>query len=323
MFSCPKTLAHSFKLDVAEEADCITNHDWDGLVRIYNAIEDHPLLENALEHSICVLANHHCFSASWRDIPVYYRLTALLKLFENPHLGKDEFFEGAFPSLCNLVASLSEPDEETMVEYWSKRNATELTRIVRNLQALINFRIRKLEAEKLINDDIIIENASKTLRLLFFASLVSGKHESNLLSSEVIDVSQANSMASSMCSSISTIPEEGFGWSRNRRSDSFVVLDRQISEIIRGQRQSDEQLKKSMQDPLTRTLNVDWNTVEKPLVPYAEFVNDLVNEKLETDKDYVNYKLNIEDNQRNFSFISFPYILTIQTKVKLWFIAWF
>ena len=33
VFSCPKTLAHSFKLDITEEADCILNHDWDGLVR--------------------------------------------------------------------------------------------------------------------------------------------------------------------------------------------------------------------------------------------------------------------------------------------------
>lgn len=83
---------------------------------------------------MCVLANHHAFSATWRDIPVYYRLTALVKLFENPFLGKEAFFEGAFPSLCNLIAGLSEPDEETIVNYWSQRNATELTKIVRNVQ---------------------------------------------------------------------------------------------------------------------------------------------------------------------------------------------
>lgn len=71
-----------------------------------------------------------------------------------------------------------------------------------------------------------------------------------------------------------------------------------------------------MQDPMCETLNVDWCTVEKPLVPYSEFINALVNEKLETDKDYVNYKLNIEDNQKNFSFINYPFVLTIHTKVS-------
>ena len=71
-----------------------------------------------------------------------------------------------------------------------------------------------------------------------------------------------------------------------------------------------------MQDPLTKTLNVDWSTVEKPLVPYTEFVNAIINEKLETDKDYVNYKLNMEDNQKNFSLISYPFMLTIHTKVN-------
>ena len=226
MFSCPKTLAYSFKLDVADDDDCIANHDWDGLIRIYNAIDDHPLLENALEHSICVLCNHHCFSSTWRDIPVNYRLTSILKLFENPHLGKDAFFHGAFPSLCNLIADLSEHDEEIIVGYWSQRNATELTAIVRNVQSLVSYRVSQNVDEKLINDDIIIENAVKTLRLLFFASLVSGKHESKILSSEIIDISTTNSMASSFCSSVSTLPDEGFA--RSLRSNSFMMLDRQI-----------------------------------------------------------------------------------------------
>jgi hypothetical protein len=70
-----------------------------------------------------------------------------------------------------------------------------------------------------------------------------------------------------------------------------------------------------MEDPLTKIKNVDWCNVVKPIVPYIEFINESLNEKLETDKDYVNYKLNLEDNQTNFSLICYPYILSIQTKV--------
>ena len=61
---------------------------------------------------------------------------------------------------------------------------------------MINHRVGLLEEGKLINDDIIIENATKTLRLLFFASLVSGKHEANELSSEIVNASTSNSMTS-------------------------------------------------------------------------------------------------------------------------------
>ena len=41
-----------------------------------------------------------------------------------------------------------------------------------------------------------------------------------------------------MCSSVSTLPDDSYiGIGRNRRANSFAMLDRQISEIIRGQRQ--------------------------------------------------------------------------------------
>ena len=40
-----------------------------------------------------------------------------------------------------------------------------------------------------------------------------------------------------------------------------------------------------------------------------------LNDKLEVDKDYVNYKLNYEDDQKNFTLIQYPYMLSVQTKV--------
>jgi len=41
-----QTLAFSFKHN--NEAEELSAHDWDGLIRIYNAIDDHPLLSHAL-----------------------------------------------------------------------------------------------------------------------------------------------------------------------------------------------------------------------------------------------------------------------------------
>ena len=42
-----------------------------------------------------------------------------------------------------------------------------------------------------------------------------------------------------------------------------------------------------------------------------------LNDKLEVDKDYVNYKLNVEDDQKNFTLIQFPFMLSVQTKVSV------
>ena len=59
-------------------------------------------------------------------------------------------------------------------------------------------------------------------------TLVGGKRESQQLSVEIIDISAMNSMASSFCSSVSTLPDEGIA--RNR-SFSILALDRQIRKV--------------------------------------------------------------------------------------------
>ena len=95
VFSCPKTLALSFRLDDNEDNDVtdINSHDWDGLLRIYEVIDEHPLLEEAVRNSITILSCHHCFSDNWKPFPVGYRVVALLKLLLNPYLGNESYFE--------------------------------------------------------------------------------------------------------------------------------------------------------------------------------------------------------------------------------------
>jgi len=90
------------------------------------------------------------------------------------------------------------------------------------------------------------------------------------------------------------------------------------------------------------SLKIDWNTTKNPLISNEEFFNKRkifhtnsyvlshklwlitsetqwniksLNDKLEVDKDYVNYKLNYEDDQKNFTLIQYPYMLSVQTKV--------
>ena len=94
----------------------------------------------------------------------------------------------------------------------------------------------------------------------------------------------------------------------------MAALNNQIYQIIRGHRANGEDYKLA-KDELTRTLGIDWNTTRAPLIPDEEFINTRLNEKLEVDKDYVNYKLNYEDEQKNFTLIQYPFMLSVQTKV--------
>ena len=48
-----------------------------------------------------------------------------------------------------------------LTEAWSRRPATVLTQILRNIQTLITHRVSLLEGDALINDDLIVENAVK------------------------------------------------------------------------------------------------------------------------------------------------------------------
>ena len=208
VFSCPKTLAMSFRLEESEETDItdINSHDWGGLLRIYEVIDEHPLLEEAVRNSITVLSCHHCFSENWKPFPVGYRVVALLKLLLNPYLGNESYFERTMPAICNLFGDLSQRDQEIIVEKLSVKPKTDLSAIVQNLHQFITFRVLENTPEKLLNDDLQIENALKTMRLVFFASLVGGARESANLNSEIVDISSTTSMTSSCNSSVITIP---------------------------------------------------------------------------------------------------------------------
>jgi len=114
--------------------------------------------------------------------------------------------ERTLPAICNLFSDLNQRDQEIIVEKLSVKPKTNLSAIVQNLQQFITFRVFENAPDKLLNDDLQIESALKTLRLVFFASLVGGARESANLNSEIVDISSATSMTSSCDSSVLTIP---------------------------------------------------------------------------------------------------------------------
>ena len=145
-----------------------------------------------------------------------------MKMFENSFLGEECYFEAALPNLINATAELSEIDKTKLAKYWSCRPPTVLGQIVRSIQSLITYRVSLIKEDELVNDDLIIENAVKVLRVVYYASLLGGDREKKLLTSEVVDTAPC-STATSTASSIVTLPDEnGLG----RPGDCQVAIMR-------------------------------------------------------------------------------------------------
>lgn len=145
-------------------------------------------------------------------------------MFENAFLGEECYFEAALPNLINATAELSEIDKTKLAKYWSCRPSTVLGQIVRNIQSLITYRVSLIKEDELVNDDLIIENAVKVIRVVFYASLLGGDREKKLLTSEVVDTAPC-STATSTTSSIVTIPDEnGVGRCRGLSSCTYKAI---------------------------------------------------------------------------------------------------
>ena len=61
-----------------------------------------------------IFCNHHIFSPVWHDVHIEYRIIALMKMYENPFLGAQNYQDVSFPTLLNVTADLSENDKASV-----------------------------------------------------------------------------------------------------------------------------------------------------------------------------------------------------------------
>eukprot|EP00794_Sanderia_malayensis_P007143 gene7143-7948_t len=77
------------------------------------------------------------------------------------------------------------------------------------------------------------------------------------------------------------------------------------AELVPSRSQSDDE-----KDKLLEALDLDPSKCRRPLIPCSEFINDILNEKIEMDRDFANYKY----GQPRFSFLNHSFILNTATK---------
>lgn len=321
-------LAHSFQIPVqVEAAEAMevdqspptptaddAKIDWDGLKRVYDEIESQSALELVLIEAIKK-------SRLQRDSVTPHILhIAVAMTLVNPHIASPSYLDSAFIGICRICAELNEPGQIHIVKILSRLAPSDLLQIVRNVQQSLTIRCLEIDEGVDVHEDERIGVFVRTLRLLFFAALFGQAEDddwrTNLKKLSAVELEQP---------SLEELESSAMETDAAAAASHMTEDDEQINKLIhatRGAKTTEEQ------DSLAKLLKLDWCNISRPRIPYHEFLNETINNALDVEKDFVNYKFNDESilNMNDtfpemdiFSFMKHPFILNTKEKTMYLF----
>ena len=206
-------------------------------------------------------------------------------IMEYPNLHSPEYLESAFPSFCKALGLLPIAAQTRLVKVWASYGARRLTAMLHMLQQLITVRIINHEGRWgrsfHLNDDEAISGACSVMKVVYFASLFGGSHDSPQL---LLEERQSNEV-----------------------DVQNIALEGAIGMEPKEQSQPKE-------DPLGHELKVLPLNSRKPLIPPEEFVNEPLNEHIDISTDYAYYRAEPESK---FSFMMHTFVLNTASKNML------
>lgn len=216
-------------------------------------------------------------------------LNVFVIVMELPCLSSPEFIERAFPDFCKALCKLPLGGQCKLAKVWAKFGADWVRERVQSLHQLITVRIVNNEGRwgrgYHINDDADIASATKVLKILYYASIYGGERDSK-----------------------KTIAEEKAINDDDENLQDMLQLQGAVGHS------EPKELRQQKEDPYAQQLNAYSIDCRKPLVPYDEFINELLNEYLDVETDY-KYKDDTDDTK--ISFMNHNYILTTASKFTL------
>jgi len=231
-------------------------------------------------------------------------------IMEIPALGSLEFLEEAMPQFCKTVGLLPISIQVCLARFWSKFEADQLRMLVNRVQQLITVRViphhETGTPSSLVHDDDCITGAGCLLKILYYASIVGGVMDPpDVIASEKLTAENwTNSVGFQ-----ELLPS----------TDSIVVSNPSVSR--------EQKDKRSIQwdDPLARELGVNPVDCREPLIGAEDFVNEMLSDTIEIDKDYTYYRATVLRNAIpgsssktslgiKFSYMLHPYLLTTGIK---------
>jgi len=312
-FSSPEILNRSFSVDSSEMVDfsspqSILRLDHEEIVDTYQLLFelDQEVVENSIINAFNALGNSIEIDMKQResnqrettDIDLHQFVIVML----NPNLHSPEYLESALPNILRAMTSLPMKLQGTLVKYWSKFPASELRKLLDVFQQMITVRILTgphTTTGLSVNDDQPVTNSVRCMEMVYFASLLGGGHH------------EAPSYLDEPTTSGNSVTTE------EKDTDMPLVPVQSREEFIRNtldplnEREPDHV--NTFNSKLFTELARDIPKLEKhksPLIPYTDFVNECLNDAIEMDRDFMNFK----DDGIRFSFLRYSFVLSTMTK---------
>lgn len=259
--------------------------DLESLRRAYNELFAIPKLpfQGALINALRMLYENAeldlRYHKKYEEDPNY--LNIFLIVLEIPILNNDEFLENVLPLFCKAASFLPISGQAKFVNIIVKYKSHQLKYLVDILHQLITSRviIGHASTDYRVNDDEAIVSATKFMKILFYANIVGGQVDHATLIAEENEQNEADS---------------------------------NLQDILLGAVSGENKEPKPVKDPLAQELGVRVIDCRKPLIPFEEFYNELLNDQIEMDKDFAIYKA--DHDRSKFSFMNYSFILTPATK---------
>ncbi|KAH9496020.1 Ubiquitin-protein ligase E3A [Bulinus truncatus] len=203
-------------------------------------------------------------------------------VMEIPMLHFPEYLESAFPCVCKVIGMLPVITQARLARAWSTFEPCRLREMVQSLQQMITVKVINFEGRwsstLKLSDDVSITNATRVLKILYYASMLGGKIDSCELVEEELKINEFDSIQDLMQGAFGLEPKE---------------------------------TSPAKEDPLGKELGLKVINCREPLVPYEEFINEPLNDSIDIGLDYTNHRLEPENK---FSFVPYSFILTTASK---------
>lgn len=264
------------------DADCRLTVDLDSLHRSFEQLTSIPgqPFEGALINALLTLARtvemdfkyHHTLETNPRFLNIF------LIIMEFPELHSPEYLDTAFPAVCKALGKMPVSGQARLAKLWALYGKERLMDMVHMLQQLMTVRIINNEGRWgrsfHLNDDDAIVGACSVLKVVYYASLYGGAHDSHEL-----------------------VEEEKIAHEADLIHEAMGIEPKEQSQ--------------PKEDPLEKELGVSAINVRQPLIPYEEFVNEPLNEHIDISTDYACYRA---EPDSKFSFMTHNFVLTTASK---------
>ena len=280
VFSSSEVLSRSFITQdtiTPESKESIIPVDIKSVERSYHVLFqlENQSIENALVNAVCSLGSG--IQLDLRTNPSTHGvefLNQFVIVLCNPNLQSPEYIDFALPAVLKAVSYLPVKLQKLLVNYWSKYSADDLKQLLNILHQLITVQLvagPNATSGTPVNDDSSIAAATKCMKLLFYASVLGGKFER---SCKIPDHSD-NTNGKNEAGPSGTDPED-----------------------------------ESSKDKLLEELKLDISKSREPLLSNDDFINETLNDKIEMDRDFTNYKY----GEPRFAFLNYPFVLNTASK---------